>query len=158
MVYNGRQIKMKKTLLISTSLAAVILFCSFILVDKIEKNPKTTTLPSYVEKHSLIKDGPAEDWGCPMPKLAGKSFTSENEETLDFYEDYVVYHAKGADYSRRGDYSIGNQLGTSGNPCWKRSLKVTIYVGDRSVTLSGRVEFKNATSINRLILNNEVWQ
>ena len=33
------------------------------------------------------------------PQMAGLTFTSDTGDTLDFYDDYVVYHAPGADYS-----------------------------------------------------------
>lgn len=90
------------------------------------------------------------------PVLKGHTFTSSNGETLDFYDDSVIYHAEGSDISRKGDYKIG-AVGNIGSPM-TCDLTVNIYVSDRIVTLKGRVEYYRSGELLRLVLNGTKYE
>ena len=85
------------------------------------------------------------------PKLSGHTFTSEYGETLDFYDDYVIYKAEGAD-SRKGDWKLGS-ITNIGSPMYCE-ITINIYISDRMVTMKGRVEYYRDGELLRLKLSN----
>ncbi len=91
------------------------------------------------------------------PKMDGLTFTSSEGETLDFYSNSVIYHAQGADISRKGEYSFGgtNTAHGVGNRTWY--ITVNIYVGSRTVTLKGTVKATDGGQVMKLILNGKEW-
>lgn len=95
------------------------------------------------------------------PNLSGYTFTStRGGETLDFYSDKVVYHAPGMPISRRGDYSFGGTQGLRQPVGGNKSVKinVNVYVGERTVTLSGFVTYNpNNGEPSNLFLNGVYW-
>ena len=83
------------------------------------------------------------------PDLSGYSFKDTSTgETYDFYSDKVVYYAPGAPNSRRGDYSIGRGVATSRSASANVSapISIQIYIGDRTVTISGTITYNRMTN------------
>lgn len=93
------------------------------------------------------------------PKFAGLTFESRDGETLDFYSDKVIYHVKGANVSRRGDYKIGgisNVVHAVGKE--NRYITIDIYVADRIVKLEGSFTYKTSDGeVVSLTLNGKNW-
>lgn len=88
-------------------------------------------------------------------RLKGNTYESPEKETLDFYADgTVVYHANGANVSRKGTYELNCKgLSSSGfHHPWK--LKVVIWVGSQATTMEGRFEEEG----NTITLNNKKWK
>lgn len=93
------------------------------------------------------------------PDLNEVTFVSKYNETLDFYKNgMVVYKAKDAPFSRRGEYKVilggaANVLGDN-----QKTIKVHIYIGEDIKTSSGVVNYKYATGyVNYIILDGEKW-
>lgn len=91
------------------------------------------------------------------PKMDGLTFVSSEGETLDFYSSSVVYHAEGADVSRKGEYSFGspNVAHGVGDRTWP--ITVNIYIGSRTVTLRGTVKATDGGRVIKLVLNGKEW-
>lgn len=93
------------------------------------------------------------------PKFAGLTFESRNGETLDFYADKVIYRAKGANVSRRGDYRIGgisNPVHAVGQE--NRHITIDIYVGESTVTLKGSFTYNiGSGEVVALTLDGKNW-
>lgn len=82
------------------------------------------------------------------PNMNGYSFKdTKTGEVFDFYSDKVIYKAPGTAPSRWGEYSFGNSAGLRQPVGGNKSVKITIqvYVGDRSVTLTGFVTYDPST-------------
>ena len=92
------------------------------------------------------------------PKLDGLTFTSKNGDTLDFYSDFIVYKADGADYSRKGDWSLGGVSSWNGNSAvWR--ITVNIYVGKNIKTLKGYVTADRwSGKVWKFELDGQVWR
>ena len=91
------------------------------------------------------------------PQLDGVTFYSSDGETLDFYADKVIYHAEGMSISRRGDWECSYISGV-GNTNYKWAITVRIYVGNRTVTMTGYIEsYQNGRLKGNLILDGKKW-
>ena len=134
---------MKKVLITMAMLTGLVtggmMFSSFTITNQKEATPS-----------NVVSQG---------PKFAGLTFESRDGETLDFYADKVVYHAKGANVSRRGDYRIGgisNVAHAVGQE--HRYITIDIYVGERTVTLKGSFTYKTGNGeVIALTLYGQKW-
>lgn len=95
------------------------------------------------------------------PDMSGSTYRDvKSGETLDFYSDKVVYKADGAPISRRGDYSFGSSAGLRQPVGGNKSVKITvsIYVGERTVKLTGAITYDPKTGKpSNLFLNGRYW-
>ena len=92
------------------------------------------------------------------PKMEDLTFKSSQGETLDFYSDYVIYHAEGSDVSRRGEYTFGGSsvVHSVGSTTW--SITINIYVGSRTITMKGQVKAKNDGTVIWLKIDGKEWK
>lgn len=93
----------------------------------------------------------------------GTTFQSNMNETLDFYNDgTVVYHAKNAPVSRRGEWVVdlrgkSRQLG---NVTENVPITVTVFVSGRRVEMRGYINYHVGigNNIKSLTLNGSAWR
>lgn len=85
----------------------------------------------------------------------------KNGQTLDLYNNgLVVYLAKGSPVSRRGDWKKGGGRGIASRRTGRQTsdggITVSVYVGDRTVTWTGNVNYSNG-QITSITLDGETW-
>lgn len=88
--------------------------------------------------------------------------TFENKstgETYDFYssrDNMVVYHAKGSPVTRRGEFSIGanDRNVAHGVGEIRKYITINVWVGDRTVKLTGIISYQTSGKVNYIKLDN----
>ncbi|MBP3299848.1 MAG: hypothetical protein J6L73_09260 [Muribaculaceae bacterium] len=96
------------------------------------------------------------------PDFGSDGTTYEKDgQTLDFYNNgMVVYKAQGAPESRRGEWHVKDNGRVGGNYVTDVPITVEIYVGNRTVTMTGTLTYavNKGTNVGQLRLNGERWR
>lgn len=72
----------------------------------------------------------------------------------------VVYKAEGMSESRRGEWTVNDKGKVGGNYVTSVPITVEIYVGNRTVTMTGTLSYavNKGTNVGELKLNGEYWR
>lgn len=95
------------------------------------------------------------------PNMGGTTFRSADGATIDFYSssNKVVFRDAGSSISRTGEWTILNRETTHGVDSYYWKIKVEIYVGERTVTWSGRVAARSNGKVSGdMSLNGKTWK
>lgn len=82
------------------------------------------------------------------PNFDEVTLCSKSGETLDFYTNKVIYHAKNASISRVGSYTWKNEAGrnfTANSNRWKASITIELSMSNTTKTLKGDLVYNGNT-------------
>lgn len=102
-------------------------------------------------------------YAAKQPEFGSGLTFQKGDQTIDFYQNgTVVYSSNSGAPSRRGEWSVDTRSYANfiGNVTKPVPISIKIYVGDRTITMKGNIQYcpANGKDIRNLTLDGSTWK